>query len=123
MFKKGDLIIYILISYMFFILSINAFKMPNIAGSKVEIYVNNVLKEVHNLVPDKKEVFVETDIGGINILFYNQGVEVVSSNSPRKLIMKQGFIHKAGQTLIGVPDKVLIKIIGNKQDDLDFILQ
>lgn len=123
MFRRGDIIIYTLISYIFFILASNLASMPNIAGSKVEIYVNNTLKEVHNLVSEQKKVFVETDIGGINVLFYDKGVKVVSSNSPRQLIMRQGFINKAGQTLIGVPDRVLIKIIGDNEDDLDFILQ
>lgn len=123
MFKKGDLIIYFLISSTLLILVSHINAMPVVEASKVEVYVNSRLKEVHRLSKEKKEVFIPTDIGGVKLVLYDYGVEVLSSNSPRKLVVKQGFIQKTGQTLIGVPDKLLIKIVGEDKDDLDVILR
>ena len=119
MFKKGDIFIYCGLMFVFFSLGTLISNMPDIKAGKVEIYVNNKLKEVHKLSDERKEIFVPTDIGGVDVVLRNKGVEVTSSNSPRKLVMKQGFISKAGQTLIGVPDKILIKIVGQNNDDLD----
>ena len=62
-----------------------------------------------------------TEIGGVNVEFIDNKVRVISSNSPKKLIVKQGFISKAGETLIGVPDKVIIKVTGDS--DLDYIIK
>ena len=51
----------------------------------------------------------------------NKKIRVLSSNSPKKIIVKQGFISKVGETLIGIPDKVIIKIVGDS--DLDYIIK
>ncbi len=123
MFKKGDIFLYFFILSIIFSLTFVFLNMPNVQGSKVEIYVNNKLREVHKLSKEPKEHFVPTDIGGVDILFYDNGVEVTSSNSPKKLVVKQGFINKAGETLIGVPDKLLIKIVGESENQLDYILR
>lgn len=120
-FKKFDLIIYFFILSIFFFgirygLSLNVEK-----GNKVEIYVNNKLKYVYPLQKNKKNYFVNTDLGGVDLEFIDMKVRVTSSNSPLKICVKQGFISKAGQTIIGIPDKLLIKIIGDSEEDLDGI--
>lgn len=119
MFKKGDILIYLGIFSIFISFAFTIKNMPNTKAGKIEIYVNSKLKEVHKLSTERKELFVPTDIGGVDVVLRDKGVEVISSNSPKKLVMKQGFISKAGQTLIGVPDKLLIKIVGQNNDDLD----
>ncbi len=123
MFKKGDIFLYLIILSMFLSLTLVFINMPSVQGSKVEVYVNNKLREVHKLSKEPKEHFVYTDIGGVNLFFYDNGVEVTSSNSPKKLVVKQGFISKSGETLIGVPDKLLIKIVGDNEEQLDYILR
>ena len=121
MFKKGDIVIYFLLIIFISMLGIKAFSFKEIKGNKVEIYVNNELKYVEDLQKEKKEFFVPTEIGGVNVLIENNQVRVLSSNSPKKLIVKQGFISKAEETLIGVPDKVIIKVTGDS--DIDYIVK
>lgn len=117
-FKKGDLIIYSLF-LTFFTFSINhALGLENIKGSNVEIYVDNKLKYVYPLQEEKKDYFVDTEIGGVNIEFINMKVRVTSSNSPLKLCVKQGFISNSGDAIIGIPDKLIVKIIGNEEEDI-----
>ena len=127
-FKIGDLII-----YSFFIIFFTGlgFKIMNLSqerASKVEIYVDSELKYVYPLQKEERDIFVDTNIGGVNVKFKDNMVRVTSSNSPLKLNVKQGWIKDPGEVIIGVPDRLLIKIVGDKKDntdsdDIDFIVR
>lgn len=121
MFKFGDLFLYFIITSLLIIFGFKSLSMKESVGKKVEIYIDNKLEFIQELTTKEKNLFVPTGLGGINLEFIDNKVRVVSSNSPKKLIVKQGFINKAGETLIGVPDKVIIKIIG--ESDLDYIIR
>ncbi len=97
--------------------------METIKGNKVEIYVDNQLKYVYPLQEEKKDYFVDTNLGGVNVQIENMKVRVTSSNSPLKICVKQGWISNAGDTIIGVPDRLLIKILGDvsETEELDSI--
>ncbi|MGL5964185.1 MAG: NusG domain II-containing protein [Fusobacteriaceae bacterium] len=120
-FKKGDLLIYLFLLIFFGNIAYKGYNMPDKKGSKAEIYVEGKLKYVQNLQKDEKNIFVDSELGGVNIQFENMKVKVTSSNSPKKLIVKQGWIAKPGEILIGIPDKVIIKIIGEGDDELDYV--
>ncbi|MDO4589545.1 MAG: NusG domain II-containing protein, partial [Fusobacterium sp.] len=65
---------------------------------------------------------------GVNVKFKDNMVRVTTSNSPLKLNVKQGWIKDPGEVIIGVPDRLLIKIVGesnknDKKDDIDFIVR
>lgn len=120
-FKKFDLIIYLLIISIFSFGINYALSLEVKKGNKVEIYVNNDLKYVYPLQKNKKTYFINTDLGGVNVEFIDMKVRVTSSNSPLKICVKQGFISKSGQTIIGIPDKLLLKITGESEEELDGI--
>lgn len=121
MFKIGDIFIYSIIVTLLLVIGIKSFYLKEVSGSKVEIYVNSKLTFVENLKKEKSKIFVPTELGGIDVEFVDNKVRVITSNSPKKLIVKQGFISKAGETLVGVPDKVIIKVTGDA--DLDYIIK
>ena len=51
-------------------------------------------------------------------------VRVTSSNSPLKIAVKQGFIKSPGEVIIGIPDRLVIKIVGDSEEnEVDFILR
>ena len=52
-------------------------------------------------------------------------VRVTSSNSPKKINVKRGWISSPGEVIIGIPDRLLIKIVGDKKDEdgLDYIIR
>lgn len=127
-FKIGDLIIYSFFIIFFTGLGLKIMNLSQERASKVEIYVDSELKYVYPLQKEERDIFVDTNIGGVNVKFKDNMVRVTSSNSPLKLNVKQGWIKDPGEVIIGVPDRLLIKIVGDKRDntdsdDIDFIVR
>lgn len=127
-FKIGDLIIYSFLLVFFITLGINITKLSQEKASKVEIYVDGNLQYVYPLQEEERDIFVDTNLGGVNVKFKDNMVRVTTSNSPLKLNVKQGWIKDPGEVIIGVPDRLLIKIVGDSKnssngDDLDFVIR
>lgn len=127
-FKIGDLIIYSFFIIFFTGLGLKIVNLSQEKASKVEIYVDSELQYVYPLQKEERDVFVDTNLGGVNVKFKDNMVRVTSSNSPLKLNVKQGWIKDPGEVIIGVPDRLLIKIVGDKEknmdsDDIDFIVR
>ncbi len=127
-FKKGDILIYAFIFSLFAFLLVNIKGMKTQKASKAEIYVDGNLKYIYKLQEDERNVFVDTNLGGINVQFKNKMVRVTTSNSPLKLIVKQGWAKGPGDTLIGIPDRAIVKIVGEnkneqQEDDVDFVIR
>lgn len=120
-FRKGDLLIYLFLITFFLGLGYRGYNMAEIKGSKAEIYVDGKLKYIQKLQDEEKNIFVETELGGIDVQLKERKVRVTSSNSPKKLIVKQGWISRPGEVLIGIPDKVIVKIIGEGEEELDYV--
>ena len=127
-FKIGELIIYSFFIIFFTGLGLKIMNLSQERASKVEIYVDSELKYVYPLQKEERDIFVDTNIGGVNVKLKDNMVRVTSSNSPLKLNVKQGWIKDPGEVIIGVPDRLLIKIVGDKKDntdsdDIDFIVR
>jgi hypothetical protein len=121
-FKKGDILVYSVLIGIFSILIYNIANLEEKRPEKAEIYVNNELKYIYKLQEEQKIIFVDTDIGGVTVEFKDYKVRVTTSFSPKKLCVKQGWISRSGETIIGVPDKLIIKVTGS-EEELDYILR
>lgn len=123
-FRRLDPLIYLGILGVFLTLGWNIIGMEVQQASKVEVYVDGDLKHVYNLQLDQRFIDVDTNLGGIRLELKDNQVRVVSSNSPLKLIVKQGWAKYPGDALIGIPDRAVVKIVGKgREDDVDFILR
>ena len=123
-FRKMDPIIYILILSVFITLAWNIRGMENTKASKVEVYVDGELKYIYNLQAEQRFIEIDTNLGGIELELKDNQARVTRSNSPLKLIVKQGWVDTPGDTLIGIPDRALVKIVGeSEEEDVDFILR
>ncbi|GLI58006.1 hypothetical protein PM10SUCC1_35200 [Propionigenium maris DSM 9537] len=123
-FRRLDPLIYLGILGVFLTLGWNIIGMEVQQASKVEVYVDGDLKHVYNLQMDQRFIDVDTNLGGIKLELKDNQVRVVTSNSPLKLIVKQGWAKYPGDTLIGIPDRAVVKIVGKgREDDVDFILR
>lgn len=126
-FRVGDILIYFLLIVIFSIIGYQITKFKAVDAANAEIYVNNELKYIYPLQEEERDLFVPTDIGGVNVKIRDKKIRVTTSNSPLKLNVKQGWIGQPGEVIIGVPDRLIIKVIGKKintdNDDIDFIIK
>ncbi|WP_294530160.1 NusG domain II-containing protein [uncultured Fusobacterium sp.] len=125
-FRAGDLIIYLFFILFFYFLGVKVMELGDEKPSKVEIYVDGNLKYVYPLQKEEKDIFVDTVLGGVNVKLKDNMVRVTSSNSPRKINVKRGWISSPGEVIIGIPDRLLIKIVGqktNSDEELDYIIR
>ena len=118
-FKIGDLVIYIFLIIFFSVLIFKIGSFKDIKGAKAEIWVDGELKYVYPLQEEEKNIFVETNLGGCNVQFKDNMVRVTTSNSPLKIAVKQGFIKSPGEVIIGIPDRLVIKVVGDSKNDSD----
>ena len=127
-FKIGDLVIYSFLLFFFAALGMNITSLSQEKASKVEIYVDGKLQYVYPLQKEERDIFVDTNLGGVNVKFKDDMVRVTTSKSPLKLNVKQGWIKDPGEVIIGVPDRLLIKIVGDSKnndtgEELDFVIR
>ena len=118
-FKIGDLVIYIFLIIFFSVLIFKIGSFKDIKGAKAEIWVDGELKYVYPLQEEEKNIFVETNLGGCNVQFKDNMVRVTTSNSPLKIAVNQGFIKSPGEVIIGIPDRLVVKVIGDSENDSD----
>lgn len=124
-FRVGDLVVYLFFIIFFYTLGTKVLELGEEKPSKVEIYVDGTLKYIYPLQKEERDIFVDTVLGGVNVKFKDNMVRVTSSNSPRKINVKRGWISSPGEVIIGIPDRLLIKIVGDKKDEdgLDYIIR
>ena len=118
-FKIGDLVIYIFLIIFFSVLIFKIGSFKDVKGAKAEIWVDGELKYVYPLQKEENNIFVETNLGGCNVQFKDNMVRVTTSNSPLKIAVKQGFIKSPGEVIIGIPDRLVVKVIGDSENDSD----
>lgn len=88
-------------------------------GAKVQILVDGLVTQEYDLYKSQT-IVVETENGGQNILVIDNGsCYLDDANCPDKLCVHQGTISKAGQSIICLPHKLVIKIVGGEEQDVD----
>lgn len=113
-YKKDIWIILGLIVVSAFILLI--FEFTKKEGDYVVVIVNGKITETYDLHTDT-EVVLSYQEGSYNILeIKNHQAAIIQASCPDKLCCKQHAISKANETITCLPNKVVIKIIGEKED-------
>lgn len=91
------------------------------ANKYVEIYVKSKLYQ-KILIKDnsfKKTIVIKTDLGRNVIQINNGGVRMLEADCPNKICVKDGFKYKAGQSIICLPNKLDVEIIGEDKAEVD----
>ena len=112
--NKNDLILIICILIISLIL-ILVTNINNIKGNTASVYYDNKLIEEIDLNIDK-EYDVEGLNGNVHIVVKDKKIKVENENSPLHLCSKQGFIQNTSDTIICLPNKIIIKINNNELD-------
>lgn len=113
--NKSDIkllvILSIVIISIFIVISIT--KEP---GSIAEIYYEDKLVLTIDLNIDK-EYIVDGKMGNVLLEVKNKQIRVKEENSPKHICSKEGFIGDSSRTLICLPNKIIVKIVGESSID------
>lgn len=85
-------------------------------SDKAVVYHNNELIKTIDLKINK-DYIINGDNGKIKIIVNNNRIKVASENSKNHLCSKQGYISHSYESIICLPNKVVIKIIGKSNID------
>lgn len=85
----------------------------------ISIQVNG--EQVKKIIFDKniigKQIAIESKYGYNLIEIGDEKVRVIEANCPDKIDVKQGFISKIGESIICLPNRMVIEIKGMEKDE------
>jgi hypothetical protein len=92
-------------------------------GNEAHIYYNNELVGKYVLRNNYEDEFTISTEDGHNTVKIEKGrIWMTEADCPDKYCLEHGKIGGAGQVIVCLPNKVLIKIVGNENDkDVDII--
>jgi len=108
---KLIIILFIVISLVF--IFINATKEK---GSMAEVFYEDKLVLSIDLNVDG-EYKVDGELGDVVLEVKNKMIRVKSENSPKNICSKEGYIGDSSRTLICLPNKIIVRIVGEKEID------
>ena len=92
-------------------------------GSKAVVRIDGQETAVYDLNEDIN-VTIEGINGGSNTLVIADGqASITEANCPDKLCVNQGEIHRAGETIVCLPHRVVIEIQGGEESAVDGVVQ
>lgn len=120
--KRKD---FILIGIILFIMAIGFganYMLNNNEAVKIEIYVDNKLYKTYS-INSNEEINIETENGYNIVKIHDHGVEITEASCPDKVCIHSGFITKPSESIVCLPNKINIKIIGlnEKESEEDAI--
>ena len=119
MLKIGDLIL-IGVLCVTIGASVFVFRMLHGQGETVSVYVDG--KPIYRLpLSTNTQVQVSGPLGVTDIDVKDGHVFVRKAPCPHKTCMKMGRIHRSGEVIVCVPNRIFIKIEGKSKRDLDGI--
>lgn len=107
------IIIVLVITIILFSLSLFQ-KKANIARKANVYHENDLILEIDLSI--NKTYEVAGDNGKVVIEVLNNQIRVVEENSPYHLCSKQGFISNSGQSIICLPNKIIIELPNTELD-------
>jgi len=85
-------------------------------GTQAIIYHGNKVIQTIDLSIDNLYQ-IEGDLGKVDIEVKNHKIRVVEENSPYHLCSKQGYISNSSETIICMPNRIMIEIVGENSID------
>ena len=121
-FKKWDIIIIIL-------LIVGSFTPEIILGAKIkknynityaEITIGGKLYKKVALTGHKGEETIEvnTKWGNNTVLVKDDQIAIIDADYSDEVCLEQGYISKPGQSIVCLPHRVMVQVIGENDDDI-----
>lgn len=113
------IILLIAITVLFVIVIID----KNNSKEALVYYDNNLVLTIDLNESEEKIYIVDGFNGEVKIIAGNGKIKVDEEESPLHLCSKQGFIEESYESIVCLPNKIVIKISSKKKKDLDTILR
>ncbi len=113
-FKIGDFILVILIIGLSIFFFLNKFSKEKKHEKKYLIIESPYEKLRYKIIPQNKKIKIKGRLGYSTILVTSNYVKMIDSPCPNKLCIKQGKIFKSGESIICVPNQIIVKIVSEK---------
>ncbi len=117
---KGDKFLIVFVVILTFI-SLGFIKKQGFSNSSKYISVQVNGKEIKKIIFDKNIVGntipIETEYGYNLIEIGDERVRVIEASCPDKIDVKQGYISNIGETIVCLPNKLVIEIKGMEKDN------
>ncbi len=120
--KIGDIFVY---AFIVLLIGISFFGIKNMTANKgktialIELdgrLVESVEMWGEGMEKNYKEFRFDTGGGGYNIIrISSEGIDVVDANCPDKLCVNSPKIKIAGQSIVCIPHKLVVRIVGENQ--------
>lgn len=119
--NKYDIILIIsIIVISVFVLYNNNKNLLRLGSNVAKIYSNGELIEQYDLDSNYQKEFTIENGDNYNTLEIRDGqVYIKDANCKDKLCVHQGKIHKDGELIVCIPNRLIVKIEGNNQNESD----
>ena len=120
--KKGDYIVISLLLTLFIVMSVKINSSYIDTDDKyVSVQVNGEEIKQITISEELKTYPIRTSFG-LNVLqIKNKKVKIIEASCPDKIDVKFGEIDKVGQSIICMPNRLIIQIKSNKPNELDVV--
>ncbi|NEX02691.1 hypothetical protein SAMN04487829_2153 [Pseudobutyrivibrio sp. NOR37] len=120
--KKNDLILIfgILILSLFFYGGMHLWQKSHTDDSAyVEVKIDGEIYGTYPLDEDIRERIESAD-GGYNILVISDGkASIEEANCPDKICVNHRAIHYSGDSVVCLPHKLTVTVVGGQEDEID----
>ena len=119
--RKGDLAV--VCAFLLFLVAFFAMKalLPNAENGYAEITVNGQPYETV-LLSDTRAFTIQTAENKYNTVEIKDGtIRVTDASCPDGLCIRQGSIHRKGESIVCLPNGVVITVKEGKNNSVDFI--
>ncbi len=110
--KSGDWLIIVIFAILIFTSAKLLWNLPQ--GKYLEIYKKNEILATYSLNQELKKK-IQGPKGVTEVIISNGKVRFASSPCPKKYCIHQGWINKANQIIVCIPNKISISIVGGKK--------
>ena len=116
---KADIILF-LVALLLSIASLGLNKFARDIGREVIVEVNGTKVAKLDLLQNQR-IEVKGPLGTTVIEVKDGKVSVVASACPNKVCVKTGPVNRAGDTIVCVPNRVVVRVLGKNKKRLDVI--
>ncbi len=119
--KQGDRIIFLILLVALVIASMQFF-IPNTQSKSIVIRSDGIVVKKISLTRNKTEEFnIRSKEGNLIVEIKAGRVRVIESTCKDKLCVKEGWIEKVGESIVCLPNRISISIVGEKENGIDSI--